>query len=194
MIARLSTGLDLKCLVDLPEIMLVVAGVKPAAWLNHTTAISAALRQTCDLLVAAGFEVRVNESRATDSSIIVARNSTFADIVEDILDHWPRLGHDEASEAYARAMARWQRKTAQLGLILGYPPLCAAAYAAGDGWFFEGEGQDGQPPWEPEVLAWWRALGHFRLGASPEALEEARAWVLRAARRFVVTFPDARRP
>ena len=184
--------LDPDMLVGLPELMLLVAGVKPAAKFDHTGPTGSQMLASYQLLHEAGFEVRTEPAYKNGSMVIVGRNVAFADVLGSALAGWPRLVGNQASEAYARATARWQAKTAAVGLVLGYPPLCVAAYAAGDGWFFED--QDHPLPWAAEIVAWWRILGHFRLGSSPEALEEARVWVVRAARRFIDTFPAARRP
>jgi len=182
--------------VELPELMLLVAGVKPAVFLDHVGPASEHLRQSYRLLGEAGFEVRISaHTKDKGATIIIAANPAFGDVAVAALSGWPRPRGDHASEAYARALARYQRKTVELGLILGYPALSVAAFAAayaGDDWFFEDADQP--LPWDHDTLAWWRALGDFRLGASVAALEEAQHWVKRARDRFMVTFPAAHRP
>jgi hypothetical protein len=192
-IAELIEALAPDQLVDLPELMLLVARVKPAVFLDHVGPASEQLRQSYRLLAEAGFEVRVTAHAKDDgATVLIAANPAFGDVLAGALAGWPHLRGDSASEAYARALARYQRKTVELGLILGYPALSVAAYAAGDDWFFEGA--DNPLPWDPDTLAWWRALGRFRLGASVAALEEAQHWVKRARDRFLATFPAAQPP
>ena len=167
------------------QIMLVVAGAKPAATSLRGRAGNWAKvsRTTYDLLRGAGYAVRVIDVGDREPTAVVARDTGSADAVEDALYEWETV-RDRPGERASNST--------RLGRALGYPEGAIKAFAGSHG----GDGllEEDDLPWDGETVAWWDVVGCFRLPADAGGLAEARAWALDAIARLCEAFPGIRPP
>jgi hypothetical protein len=164
------------------QIMLVVAGAKPAAtslrehgsW-DLPADVFAALRR-------AGFVIR-DADIEIGGTRVVAIDQAAADRVLAAFALW-----QDVRDAPAR---RFQSSTA-LGLALGFPSLAVKAFARGQNEMACIE--DELLPWPIELVAWWAVIGSFRAPSDRAGIAQTRTWLEGAVARFRARFPGAHRP
>ena len=164
--------------------MLVVAGAKPVSIsLRDHGSWSDLPAVTFRHLRVAGYTVRRFVDVHEVDTMIVAGRAADAAAAAEALAEWSLVRDLPGHRA---------DNATRLGRILGYPERSIAAFASYDpavGGMLEDD-----PPWDPDLLAWWDAFDCFRLPDDPDGIAEARAWLETAIERFRATFPDAQVP